>query len=129
MNRKRVFRRTGTGRRILSCLFAFVWLFSASGLSAFAENDIIYSEPVTVPIRMPETPQPEAIAEEVPDEPVTEENPDEAGALPAGETEEAEPEPADEEARPDAAEELPENSTGDEETVNPDETAAAAEPA
>ena len=58
MNRKRVFRRTGTKRRILSFLFAFVWLFSASDISSYAEN-IIYSEPVTAPIRAIGTPQPD----------------------------------------------------------------------
>ena len=59
MNRKRVFRRTGTGRRILSFLFAFVWLFSASGIAAYAENTIVYSEPVAAPARSIGTLQPE----------------------------------------------------------------------
>ena len=90
MNRKRIFRRTGTGRRILSFLFAFVWLFSASGISAYAENTIIYSEPVTAPIRAIGTPQPEAAEVEPLELPEAGENPEESGSLPEEEEEQNE---------------------------------------
>ena len=115
MNRKRVFRRTGTGRRILSFLFAFVWLFSASGISAYAEGDYIYSEPVTAPVRVTETPQPEENAEEIPANPETDENPEESGVLPEGEAGQEE-EPSETEPVPDETNELPE--TGAEEAGN-----------
>ena len=86
MNRKRVFRRTGTGRRILSFLFAFVWLVYASGIDAFAENNIIYSEPVTAPVRAIKTPQPEEAEVEPLELPEANENPEEGGILPEGDT-------------------------------------------
>ena len=122
MNRKRVFRRTGTGRRILSFLFAFVWLFSASGISAYAEGDYIYSEPVTAPVRVTETPQPEENVEEIPANPETDENPEESGVLPEGEAGQDEEEPSETEPVPDETNELPE--TGAEEAGNgtPEET-------
>ncbi len=128
MNRKRVFRRTGTGRRILSFLFAFVWLFSASGISAYAENTIIYSEPVTAPIRAIGIPQPEGAEVEPLGLPEADENPEENNDLPEGETGENEMEPVQEESEPEETEGLPDAETGNEGTAVQEETVETVEP-
>ena len=129
MNRKRVFRRTGTKRRILSFLFTFVWLFYASGITTYAENNIIYSEPVTAPIQAVETLQPEGAEADPLELPEADEKPAESGILPESETTEKKTEPTAEESMPEGTEELPEENTGDEETPVVDETADIAEPA
>ena len=108
MNRKRVFRRTGTGRRILSFLFAFVWLFSASGISTYAEDTIIYSEPVTAPIRVIGTPQPEEAEVEPLGLPEAGENPEEYGTLPEEEEGQKEDGQPGDEPLADETSELPE---------------------
>ena len=115
MNRKRVFRRTGTGRRMISFLFAFMWLFSASGINAFAQNDnnIYYSDPVTAPVRTAETPLPEENAEETPGIPAAGEIAEEPESLPDGEAGQTETGMSEEAAVQDENGELPEEYTGD----------------
>ena len=127
MNRKRVFRRTGTGRRILTFLFAFVWLFSASGISAYAESDFIYSEPVSAPIRVTETPQPEAAEVEPLGLPEADEQPTEPGILPEEEEGQDEPEPTGEEPEPGEASGLPEANPEENGTGAPEETVETGE--
>ena len=62
--RKREFRQPTPWRRLLAFLCAFELLISVSGETAYAKNDnIIYSAPVTAPIRKADTPQPEEAAE------------------------------------------------------------------
>ena len=62
--RKREFRQPNPWRRLLAFLCAFELLISVSGETAYAKNDnIIYSAPVTAPIRKADTPQPEEAAE------------------------------------------------------------------
>ena len=129
MNRKRVFRRTGTGRRILSFLFAFVWLFTASGISAYAENNIIYSSPVAAPIQTLAAPQLEMAEAEPLELPETDENPEETGDLPEGEAGETETELTEEESVPEEAGELPEENAGNDGAAVPAETDEADEPA
>ena len=128
MNRKRVFRRTGTGRRILSFLFAFVWLFSASDISSYAEN-IIYSEPVTAPIRAIGTPQPDEAEVEPLGLPETDENPAEADILPEKETGENETELTEEESSTEETGEAPETEEGDYVNQNPDKPDNTGDPA
>ena len=130
MNRKRVFRRTGTGRRILSFFFAFVWLFSASGISAYAEDTIIYSEPVTAPIRVIGTPQPEAAEVEPLELPEADENPEESGIIPEEEKEQNEA-AVQPETEPEAVDtiELPEENVTETGIETPDETMETGNPA
>ena len=69
--RKHDFRQPSPWRRLLAFLCAFVLLISVSGVTAFAKNDnTIYSDPVRVPIRPTEEPQPDGEPEEtlIPDE-------------------------------------------------------------
>ena len=62
--RKREFRQPTPWRRLLAFLCAFELLISVSGETAYAKNDnIIYSAPVTAPIRNADTPQPEEAVE------------------------------------------------------------------
>ena len=122
MNRKRVFRRTGTGRRILSFLFAFVWLFSASGISAYAESNVIYSEPVTAPLHVIECLHTEEAEVEPFELPEADENPEESNTLPERDNGENETIETEEESEPKETEELPEDGTGDDETTVPGET-------
>ena len=127
MNRKRVFRRTGTGRRILSFLFAFVWLFSASGISAYADNHIIYSEPVTAPDHVIESLHPEEAEVEPFGLPEADETPEESNPIPEWDCGENETIETEEESEPQETEELPEAETGDDETTVPGETPDTAE--
>ena len=65
--RKHDFRQPSSWRRLLAFLCAFVLLISVSGVTAFAKNDnTIYSDPVRVPIRPTEEPQPDVETEETP---------------------------------------------------------------
>ena len=86
--RKHDFRQPSPWRRLLAFLCAFVMLISVSGVTAFAKNDnTIYSDPVRVPIRATETPQPNGEPEEtlIPDE--TAELPEETSVPDAAEKE------------------------------------------
>ena len=63
--RKHDFQQPSPWRRLLAFLCAFVLLISVSGVTAFAKNDnTIYSDPVRVPIRPTEEPQPDGEPEE-----------------------------------------------------------------
>ena len=129
MNRKRVFRRTGTGRRILSFLFAFVWLFSASGIAAYAENTIIYSEPVAAPVRTIGTPQPEEAEVEPLGLPEAGENQAEPDADSADETAENETEQTEDKPVPKKTGNMPEENIGEDGITDEDGTADTDEPA